>query len=76
MRWYVSSSLEYPDVQPAVNRQPGYRWGGLGQLVPRPKSKMSKKSAFWAPEILDYLTMGSLTKANQATGVGPGGCTT
>ena len=50
--------------------------GGLGQLVPHRKSRIARKGPFWAPVILDYLTVGSATSANQATGVGPDVCTT
>ena len=59
-------------VQPAVNRQPGYRWKDSDSL-PRAEIQDFRKSEKWSqvgPEIKDYVQRGSATSANQATGVG------
>ena len=63
-------------VQPAVNRQPGYRWGGSDSWFRNQNLRCLRKVHSGEPEILDSWHMGSATSANQATGIGPDVSTT
>ena len=52
-------------VQPAVNRQPGYRWEDSDSWFRHQKSEISEKVHSGAPEIKDSWHVGYATSANQ-----------
>ena len=58
-------------VQPAVNRQPGYRWGDLDRWSRpgNPRFLKPEKSPQVGPGIGEYVQMGSAASASQATEV-------